>query len=169
MSARAAWRLETIGFSRVFRYTAGKAEWFANGLPRAGSQATIPRAGDVAQQAVPTCSPTDLATAVRAQLEARGEPLALVVTAERVVVGCVLLTALPAAGDTSVEALMEPGPATTRSNVPLAEIAARLRQREVASVIVTDTDGRLIGSLRREDAERRLLGQPLPARPADPR
>src|SRR6266542_3593380 len=29
LSARAAWRLESFGFTQVFRYAAGKADWFA--------------------------------------------------------------------------------------------------------------------------------------------
>ena len=39
MSARAAWRLESLGFANVYRYTAGKSDWFASGLPRAGTLA----------------------------------------------------------------------------------------------------------------------------------
>lgn len=37
MSARAAWRLEQLGFERVFRYTPGKADWAAAGLPMEGT------------------------------------------------------------------------------------------------------------------------------------
>src|SRR5256712_11695283 len=31
LSARAAWRLETMGFQEVYRYTPGKADWLAAG------------------------------------------------------------------------------------------------------------------------------------------
>jgi rhodanese-related sulfurtransferase len=34
MSPRAAAQLETLGFTKVFDYEAGKADWFAAGLPR---------------------------------------------------------------------------------------------------------------------------------------
>ena len=33
LSARAAWWLESLGFAQVLRYTAGKADWAAYGLP----------------------------------------------------------------------------------------------------------------------------------------
>ena len=33
MSDRAAWRLESLGFTRVYRYTPGKDGWLAMGLP----------------------------------------------------------------------------------------------------------------------------------------
>jgi rhodanese-related sulfurtransferase len=37
MSLRAAWRLEDLGFEKVYDYVPGKADWFANGLPKVGS------------------------------------------------------------------------------------------------------------------------------------
>ena len=43
MSARAAWRLETLGFTQVYRYTAGKMDWFANALPIEGKKKDAPR------------------------------------------------------------------------------------------------------------------------------
>ena len=36
MSPRAAWRLEGLGFEKVFDYVPGEADWFASGLPRDG-------------------------------------------------------------------------------------------------------------------------------------
>jgi rhodanese-related sulfurtransferase len=36
MSPRAAWRLETLGFERVYHYVGGKADWLAHALPREG-------------------------------------------------------------------------------------------------------------------------------------
>ena len=33
MSPRSAWRLEGLGFERVYDYVPGKADWFASGLP----------------------------------------------------------------------------------------------------------------------------------------
>jgi hypothetical protein len=35
----AAWRLESLGFAQVYRYTPGKADWLANELPVEGQQA----------------------------------------------------------------------------------------------------------------------------------
>ncbi len=55
MSARAASRLISLGFSHVYRYQAGKADWFASGLPREGKEAHVPRVADVAKRDVATC------------------------------------------------------------------------------------------------------------------
>ena len=55
MSPRAAWRLESLGFTRVCDYVPGKADWFAAGLAREGTRASIPRAGDVARGDDVTC------------------------------------------------------------------------------------------------------------------
>jgi rhodanese-related sulfurtransferase len=45
MSDRAAWRLESLGFTRVYRYSPGKDGWLAMGLPTEGPDAATPRAG----------------------------------------------------------------------------------------------------------------------------
>jgi rhodanese-related sulfurtransferase len=37
MSPRAAWRLEAAGFSPVYEYAAGKADWLAADLPFEGT------------------------------------------------------------------------------------------------------------------------------------
>jgi hypothetical protein len=57
MSARAAWRLEELGFTQVYDYVPSKIDWFANGLPREGKAAEIPWAGDLARDDAPTCGP----------------------------------------------------------------------------------------------------------------
>ena len=50
MSARAAWRLESLGFSQVYRYTPGKMDWLARGLPREGAAAAVIQADDLVRQ-----------------------------------------------------------------------------------------------------------------------
>lgn len=50
MSARAASRLATLGFRQIYRYQAGKADWFAAGLPREGNEAHTPRVVDVVRR-----------------------------------------------------------------------------------------------------------------------
>ncbi|MEE9248155.1 MAG: rhodanese-like domain-containing protein, partial [Dehalococcoidia bacterium] len=46
MSPRAAARLETLGFTKVYDYVAGKSDWLAAALPSKGTLANLPRAGD---------------------------------------------------------------------------------------------------------------------------
>ena len=57
MSPRAAWRLEGLGFERVYDYVPGKADWSASGLPTEGTQAGILTIGNAARRDVPTCAP----------------------------------------------------------------------------------------------------------------
>jgi 3-mercaptopyruvate sulfurtransferase SseA len=68
MSPRAAWRLETLGFEHVADYVAGKADWLAHGLPREGTNAAVPTAGDLADSDPPTCEPHDDLTAAAASV-----------------------------------------------------------------------------------------------------
>ena len=85
MSARAASRLATLGFTNVHRYQAGRADWFAAGLPREGRDAHVPRVADVAKRDVHTCRPDERVGDVRDRVgRDGGEPL-IVVDADRVV------------------------------------------------------------------------------------
>jgi CBS domain-containing protein len=59
-------------------------------------------------------------------------------------------------GDARVEEVMEEGPTTTRADDDLERLTSRMRARSVASILVTDPDGRLIGVLYRRDAETAL-------------
>src|ERR671931_274149 len=59
MSPRAACRLETLGFTEVYDYSAGKSDWLAAGLPREGALASEPRAGEPARRDVPRCGLDD--------------------------------------------------------------------------------------------------------------
>jgi Mg/Co/Ni transporter MgtE len=77
----------------------------------------------------------------------------MVVNDERVVLGRLRGDALLADATTTVEQVMEEGPTTTRPDDNLEALTARMRDRSVASMVVTDPDGRLLGVLYREDAE----------------
>src|SRR5918997_7143071 len=87
MSARAASRLESLGFTPVYCYTPGKDGWLALGLPTEGPDAATPRAGDVADRDVPTCPPHDRLGDVRDRLRAAGETSCIVVNDQRVILG----------------------------------------------------------------------------------
>ncbi len=156
MSPRAAWRLESLGFAEVYDYVAGEADWFASGLPREGRDAAIPRAGDVARRDVPTCGLNDRVGEVRERVRAAGWDACLVVNAERVVLGRLRGRALAADPETPVEQVMEAGPTTIRPDTRLADIAERLRAKDVEAIVVTTSDGRLVGLLERADAEHQL-------------
>src|SRR5260370_26523396 len=89
MSARAAARLEKLGFRQVYRYEPGKADWFAAGLPREGKEAHTPRVADVARRDAPTCRIDERVGAVRDRVRAGGWDVCVVVDEHRVVLGLV--------------------------------------------------------------------------------
>lgn len=156
MSPRAAWRLESLGFQQVYDYVAGEADWFASGLPREGRDASIPRVGDVARRDVPTCQLDDRVGDVRERVHAAGWDTCLVVNSEHVVLGRLRGTALDAKVKRPVEEIMEAGPTTIRPDVRLTEIAERMREKNAASVVVTTSDGRLVGLVDRASVERAI-------------
>ena len=87
MSPRAAARLESLGFTEVYDYVAGKADWAAMGLPLKGRLADISRAGDVARRGMPTCRLTERLGAVRERVQSTGWDVCLVVDDAGVVLG----------------------------------------------------------------------------------
>ena len=157
MSPRAAWRLESLGFTQVYRYAAGKLDWFAYGLPMAGEFAAILKAGDVVRRDVPTCHLTERVGEVYERSQAIGWKVCLVVNEQSVVLGRLRREAWDADPDTPVEAVMENGPTTFSPDNFLEPLTKRMREKKVGSVIITNSDGILIGVLYRKDAEERLM------------
>ncbi len=156
MSPRAAWRLESLGFTQVFDYVAGKADWLASGLPVEGKFADYLRAGNIARTDVPTCRLTDRLGDVRDRTLDADQNVCVVVNDDRVVLGRLRGDALRGDPGATVESVMESGPTTTRPDDPLEAITERLKDARVGSILVTTSDGRLLGILYRNDAERVL-------------
>ena len=144
MSARAASRLTGLGFT-VYRYQAGKMDWFAAGLPREGSDANVPRIADVAKRDVPTCQLGERIGDLRDRLRANGRKPVVVVDADRVVLGLVGpdgLSGDPAAG---VEDVMDLAPVTFRPNLRVGEMPEYLKKQRIQHALVTTNDGILVG------------------------
>ncbi len=156
MSPRAAWRLETLGFTNVYDYVAGKADWFAAGLPREGKLASILRAGDVARGDDVTCHLGDRMSDVINEVRAAGKDTCIVTTDGGVVLGRIGTGVLPDAMEATAEEVMDSGPTTTRTDTMLETMLERLNARNVENILVTTSDGRLVGTLYRSDAEARL-------------
>ncbi len=66
MSPRAACRLESIGFTQVHDYVAGKADWGSAGLPLEGTRGSETRVGAYINRDVPTCRLDERLADVRA-------------------------------------------------------------------------------------------------------
>ena len=77
----------------------------------------------------------------------------MVVNKGRVVLGLLREKELSSDPKSLVEEAMRNGPATLRPNEPVGKMAQRMRDREATAVLVTTSDGRLVGLLFREDAE----------------
>ena len=156
MSPRAAARLETLGFDKVYDYVSGKSDWIAAGLPTVGQSAGVPtagttlRAGDIVGHLGERLG--DAARRARAE----GKDELIVVDDRHVVLGRIRGAAFDGDPDALVEDVMRPGPATIRPDTPLETVVATLGPAGVASTLVTDPDGRFIGTVYLEDARRRL-------------
>jgi Mg/Co/Ni transporter MgtE len=157
MSPRAAWRLETLGFGPVYDYAPGKLDWLAAGLPTEGRLAAFPRAGTVAHRDTPTCRMDERVGEVRERTRAAGWDVCVVVNETRVVLGILRGEALDADPDLPVEEAMRSGPSTFRPHVGIHEMAEFMTRHDFANVPVTTSDGRLVGVLLREDAQRAAL------------
>src|SRR5438552_11736367 len=109
MSPRAAWRLESLGFGEVYDYTVGKLDWMAAGLPTEGTNAGLPRAGDLARKDTPICSLDEQLGAVRDRVPAVGWEAVVVVNTERIVFGLLRAKELTFDGDEPIARAMRPG------------------------------------------------------------
>jgi magnesium transporter len=126
----------------------------AAGLPTEGRNAALPRAGDVAQRATPTCEVGERIGEVRERVSAAGWDACVVVNDTRVVLGMLRAEELAKGLDEPVEQVMRPGPSTVRPYVPIEEMVHHMIHHDLASSLVTTSDGRLVGLLSVEDAAR---------------
>jgi CBS domain-containing protein len=158
MSPRAAWRLDGLGFEKVYDYAPGKADWFASGLPREGRLASLPIIGDAARRDVPTCAPAERVESAWDRVRAAGWDACVVVNKDRIVLGLLREKEVSLGSGATVELVMRSGPTTFRPDVPVGKMAERMRKRGARTVLVTTSDGRLVGLFYRDDAER-LAGE----------
>jgi Mg/Co/Ni transporter MgtE len=154
MSPRAAWRLESFGFTEVYDYAPGKLDWLAAGLPTEGTNAERPRAGDVARHDVPTCNLSERLGDVRDRVRAAGWDACVVVNEESIVLGLLRAKELEADPDQVIEQAMRPGPSTFRPFVSIEEMAIFMGEHNLPNSPITTSEGKLIGLLVREDAEK---------------
>lgn len=146
LSARAAWRLEQLGFADVYDYTASKTAWLGAGHEAEGTIRAEDRAGAIAR-AVPTVLPS--ATISEALEVAGTEPTIAVVNDQGVLLGAVHLVASAATGELAVGEIMQPGPPSVRPSITGRELAASMDDDRRSHVFVTLLDGTLIGMIER--------------------
>ena len=143
MSPRAAWRLEAAGFGQVYDYAAGKADWLAADLPFEG---TARLAGKATRRGVATVSDDTPAAEALRLLDAQGFGPVLIVNEANVVMGAAYRDGLAeAAEDAATGSVMRFGVSTVRPSEDADALAARLTSAGVTRVVVTRSDGTLIG------------------------
>jgi CBS domain-containing protein len=150
MSPRAAWRLEAAGFSPVYDYTAGKADWLAADLPFDGDALLV---GPLTRRTVPTVAADATVAAARAQAEAVGFGPVVVLNPAGIVLGTLRAGNLAQAdADTPVAGVLRFGISTVRPSEQVSELVHRMARRSVTRVVVTRSDGGLVGLFFTEDA-----------------
>lgn len=128
-------------------------DWLSWALPHEGSALL---AGDVLDPSVPTCGlETSVAEAARRTRES-GEGFCVAVTDPDVVMGMVVGGALEDPEERLVEEAMAFGVSTVRASEDVAALVERMRRADVEMILVTSPDARLLGLLRREEAEAAL-------------
>ena len=99
----------------------------------------------------------DSAGETSARMDAGGQRDCIVLNDDDIVMGRTRREALDVRTDARVDDLMEAGPSTDRPDAMLDGLVDRMRLHGTVSTVVTTPEGRLLGVLYREDAER-LLG-----------
>jgi CBS-domain-containing membrane protein len=149
MSPRAAWRLEAAGFGPVYDYVAGKADWLAADLPFEG---TAQLAGMFTRRGVATVRERTRAAEALSVLQAQGFGPVPVLNQAGVVMGAVYRDHLEAAAaETEAGSVMRPGVSTVRPSEDAAALVQRMGHAGVTRMVVTRSDGTLIGLFFAED------------------
>lgn len=156
MSPRAASRLESLGFERVYDYVAGKAGWGSAGLPLEGTNGSETRAGAHVRTDVPTCRLDERLEDVCERLDESGWDTCFVVDELGVVLGRIGRRAIRGREDVSAEEAMALGPSTVRPSARLDAMVERMQHQNLTNLPVTTSDGRLVGLLIRREAEEAL-------------
>jgi CBS domain-containing protein len=151
-------------FGWVYDYVAGKYDWLSAGLPIEGEMAEHHHvlAIDAVRHDFPICRYTDRLGHVSDLLLEPGQVECVVLNSEDVVLGRIPKEAFGHPGETPVEQIMEPGPATFRPGTPLEELTERMKEARVDNVLITTAEGKFVGVLKLEDAERELARASVP-------
>ena len=147
LSARAAWRLESMGFQEVYRYTPGKADWLAAGWETEGTQAKKVRIRQMIHKDVPTCSLRERLEDVKSRRRPNYD-LCVVLNDRNIVLGVIQGESWDANPLARVSEVMQPGPRTIRPDLEPKDAQRILKNYDAASAIVTTSDGELLGIIR---------------------
>jgi CBS domain-containing protein len=143
-----------MGFERVYDYEDGKRDWGSSGLPREGTKAQEPSGGELARRDVPTCLLDADLREVRQRVRASEWETCIVVNEQGIVLGQLGRKALRADSDQTVEDAMTEGPSTVRPSIGAGALLERMTDNGLTSFVVTTADGKLVGVVLRDEAQR---------------
>ena len=115
MSPRAACQLEQLGFTQVYDYVLGLADWKAAGRPTDGTETSVQRVAEATRPDVPTCDPGESIESVWIRTETAGWDECLVIECDGLVVGRLRGEAWTKNRELLAGDVMEFGPTTVRS------------------------------------------------------
>jgi rhodanese-related sulfurtransferase/uncharacterized protein (DUF2267 family) len=144
LSPRAAWFLQDLGYD-ARDYEAGKMDWISYDLPHAGSATLV---ADVARRDIGVCGPTAL-VADQAGLLAR-QALCPVVNELGVVLGALTAHHVEHHGNALARDVMTVGVKTVRPSEEVDALSERMRHASVHAILVTRSDGSLVGLYERD-------------------
>jgi len=147
LSARAAWRLESMGFQEVYRYTPGKADWLAAGWETEGTEAKKVRIRHMIHKDLPTCSLRERLEDVKARRR-QNQDFCVVVNDRNIVLGIIQGETWDANPLARVADVMQPGPQTIRPDLEPKDAQKVLRHYDGPNAIVTTSDGELLGLIK---------------------
>jgi CBS domain-containing protein len=152
-------RLEALGFGAVFDYAGGKKDWVSEGMPVEGERADEARSGHVARPDPPTCRPEGSIGDLVGRDDIAEWGLCVVADEEGIVHGLLSLSDIELSpGTARVDKVMDLAPPTRRPDTSLAKMVDRFTDKQLESVLITTSRGRLLGVLFLEDIRRHLDG-----------
>jgi rhodanese-related sulfurtransferase len=150
VSARAAWRLENMGFQEVYRYTAGKADWLSAGFDTEGTEANKPRLKQILKRNLLTCAPRDRLGVIKNR---RPNPtdVCVILNDRGIVLGLIEGEAWEQDPLKTAAEVMNPAPRTFRPNSDPVEVMKDMRKDDLDNALVTTSDGELLGFIQRRE------------------
>jgi rhodanese-related sulfurtransferase len=159
LSARAAWRLESMGFHEVYRYTPGLADWLAAGYETEGTQARRAPLLKFGRSDVPICGLRDRLRDVKNRYAPGEKDVCVVVNDRNIVLGLIHGDAWNGEPLSMVADLMDANPRTFRPNQDPEEVLRIMRKHDLETALVTSSDGELLGVLRRARIKTQRAGK----------
>ena len=141
-----------MGFDQVFDYEAGKIDWLAYGLPVEEEIENAPLVINQMERQVPKCRLRHSAGEAKQRAEQLGLNLCPVVNEQDIVLGLLRKDAWNDDPTSTAERLMESAPTTLRPYYPAEDATELLDQKGADAILVTSSDGKLMGVFKREMA-----------------